>query len=301
MTLSEALDACGSAGHSGVVHVAGEPGGTIHFADGAITAIQTPGAPSAEVILLRSRLVTESGWDEAFTAAAKSGTPMGAELVARDILGTGELEVLLRTVLADAMFVMASGHVDGCHAVAGPADYLLPLRPGAKTRPLLAEATRRILLLGSMRFSPGSERVVAVPPAARRTPLDERQEEILALADGRRTARDIAFALGRGVYATMLDVAELGEAGVLTIVPRSGRANAAASPPPYGSGAGSRSGTAGQPETPAGLPVRRKGPPRRSAEPGAAHEVPGLHRLLRPRTGKSADPGESGRPGGEGL
>lgn len=39
---------------------------------------------------------------------------------------------------------------------------------------------------------------------ADRVQLGDGQDEILALADGRRTTRDIAFALGRGVYATTL-------------------------------------------------------------------------------------------------
>lgn len=39
---------------------------------------------------------------------------------------------------------------------------------------------------------------------ADRVQLGDGQDEILALADGRRMTRDIAFALGRGVYATTL-------------------------------------------------------------------------------------------------
>src|SRR5262245_26602268 len=106
--LREALMAC-AAGMSGILHIIGDPGGSIHIAGSRVAAIETPGAPSPEVLLLRSHRVTESGWDEAFTAAASSGGRMDAELTRREMVQAGELEVLLRTALADAMFVLASG------------------------------------------------------------------------------------------------------------------------------------------------------------------------------------------------
>jgi len=60
------------------------------------------------------------------------------------------------------------------------------------------------------------ERLIAAPGAVRPgVRLGAGQDEILALADGRRTARDLAFALGRGVYATMLQLAGMHEAGLL--------------------------------------------------------------------------------------
>jgi hypothetical protein len=52
----------------------------------------------------------------------------------------------------------------------------------------------------------------AIQPGVR---LGDGQDEILALADGRRTARDLAFALGRGVYATMLQLSRMQRAGLL--------------------------------------------------------------------------------------
>jgi hypothetical protein len=51
--LREALTVCAAAGMSGVLRVTGDPGGTIHLADGQVAAIETSGAPSPEVLLLR--------------------------------------------------------------------------------------------------------------------------------------------------------------------------------------------------------------------------------------------------------
>lgn len=283
-SFSEALTGCAATGLNGVLEVTGRPGGVIHLAAGAVTAIQTPGAPSAEVILLRSGLLTEADWDEAFTAAARAGVWIGSELVTRDVVGAGELEALLRTSIADAMFVLASGQIERCRVVPGAVDHQLPLVPGAEVAALLAETSRRILLLASMHSlpAPSRDRMVLVPgalgPGSR---LGPGQDEIVRLADGRRTARDIAFVLGRGVYATMLRLADLREAGVLATVPEQQAARPVRGtrvPPPAANG--------GQ----EGLPQRIKGAPpahAKSAESGETRAQQGLHWLLRPRSGKN--------------
>src|SRR5215472_8577734 len=77
--LGQVLAECASDGLSGVIRIAGEPGGVVHLAGGAVAAIDTPGAPGPEVILLRSGRVPEPGWTAAFSATAISGK-VGAEL-----------------------------------------------------------------------------------------------------------------------------------------------------------------------------------------------------------------------------
>jgi hypothetical protein len=287
----DALAACAVSGLSGMLLVTGDPGGVIHLADGAIAAIQTSGAPSAEVILLRSHRVSEAAWDAAFTAAASNGRPMGAELVAADAIGAGELEALLRIALADAVFVLASGLVEECRAQPGPVDCLLPLEPGAEADALLDEATRRLRVLTGR---PGGnrrdrDRVIPVPGAVRpRLPLSHSQDEIMSIADGRRSARDMAFALGRGVYLTTLELAQMREAGLLATVPLTGPANTGQTAVPAVPPA------ADQPGTSAELPQRRKGLPslpRRPQDLRAAEGKPAPHRLLRPRSGRNGDTG----------
>jgi hypothetical protein len=287
--LREALTECAASGLSGLLLVTGDPGGVIHLVDGGVAAIQTPGAPSAEVILLRSHRVSEATWDTAFAASAANGAPMSAELVARSAVGAGELEALLRTALADAMFVLASGLVEECRPQPGPVDCLLPLDPAAEADLLLAEAARRVRVLAGLRGFAGSERDrVIVARRVRRPPgppPGHSVDEILALADGRRTARDIAFALGRGVYATMLQLAQLRQAGVLTAAPPG--------PATADEMASNRAHTsADQSDAPGELPQRRKGLPlpRRTPDTGAGLRRAAPHRLLRPRSGRNADP-----------
>jgi hypothetical protein len=288
--LREALTVCAASGMSGVLRITGDPGGTIHLADGLITTIDTAGAPGPEALLLSSGLVTGSAWETAFAAAAASGRAMSAELIARKAVGTGELEALLLTTLADAMFVLASGTVEEYRAEPGSPDAVLALEPGAEADGLLAEAARRIKVLASPPFPPAyhRERLIAASGAVRAgVRLGPAQEEILTLADGRRTPRDVAFALGRGVYATILDLARMQQDGLLVaasarLISRPARQAGLAS------GAGTRPGV---------LPRRTKGlldAARRAAPPRRAHDVQQAPPdLLRPRSRRDAGPGET--------
>jgi hypothetical protein len=284
--LCAALIACAASGLSGTLRVNGDPGGVIYMDNGGLTGILTPGAPSAEVVLLRSGRVPEATWDAAFAASAANGGSMAAELAAGAGVGAGELEAVLWTTLADAMFVLASGHVEECEAYPGQVDYLLPLQPAADLDQLLGEAARRVRLLATLHGFAARERsrFVAVPAARQLAASSFRgSDEILALADGRRTARDIAFASGSGVYATLLQLTRLREAGVLAAVP-SGSASATQETT-------SPSGEPDQADSPAKLPRRIAGLP--ALPRRAVSSITGraaVQGLLGPRSGGNASP-----------
>ena len=268
--LAAVLRECAAARFTGVLRVDGQPGGTIHLAGGMISACETSGAPGLEVVLLRSRRVSVADWDAAFTAAAVRDREMTAELIDRELLGAGEVEALLRTTLADAMFALVSGEVDGW-AEATAADCPLPLTPPARGGWLLNEAARRAQVLASFGESAVSarDRVAAAPGTAQATRvLGPGQDELLGLADGRRTARDLAFARGRGLYETMLQLTRM-RAGNMVVI----RSFDAA---PDG---------AEDDRTGAGLPRRRKDRPAipRAAEAGRRGLTAGI-RMLRPRS-----------------
>jgi uncharacterized protein DUF4388 len=288
--LREALVVAAVAGMSGTLRVTGDPGGTIHLADGRVVGIETPGAPGPEALLLRSRRVSEPGWEAAFAAAAATGGPMEAQLVARQLIGSGELEVLLRTAIADAMFVLASGTVDEYRAEPGPVEFVLPLDPGAEADWLLAETMRRLQILVTLPARHDRDRIVAVSGAEKsQVTLGRDQSEILALADGRRTPRDLAFALGRGVYATLLQLARMHEAGL--VVTASYRATLAS-----GGRKASRLVADGKPEPADGLPRRSKNPAdlsRRAASWSKNRDLSAPLGLLRPRSRRDVRPGEA--------
>jgi len=292
--LGQVLAACAGDRVSGVIRIAGEPGGTVHLADGAVVAIDTPGAPGPEVLLLRSGRVPEPGWSAAFAAAAAGGE-VGAELVRRGLIGAGELEALLRMALADAMFVLAAGELADCELDKVAADCVLPLDPAAEPAWLLAEASRRLAVLASLptpikhdldrwASARGGAPAGRVPGSG--------QETVLAVANGRRTARDMAFVLGRGVYAVTLQVARMHADGLLVpaarrVVPPpvSDPGPRRGSPDDLKDAASKSADTASEP-APA-LPRRRRGSsgqPRRTRSPGAQMDRAALLRLLRPGT-----------------
>jgi hypothetical protein len=272
---------------SGLLRVDGQPGGVIHLVDGAISGCQTSGAPSLEVILLRSGRVAETDWNAAFAQSAIADRPMTVELVERGLLGAGEVEALLRIALADAVFALTSGRFDSV-TEAPAADCLLPLDPAARAGWLLAEAARRRQVLSAFAAPSlsAADRIAvapaAVPPGG--TVVD-REHEILALVDGRRTPRDLAFALGRGLYETMLELARL-QAGNVVVISARGPSQAAARPDED-----ARGGEHG--ETASGLPRRGRDRERerereragsgRAAEAGRRGFAANL-RLLLPRS-----------------
>lgn len=301
--LFEALLDCAARRVSGVVRVSGDPGGAVHLTEGGVAAIETPGAPGPEVLLLRSGRIQEPGWAAAFTAAAPDGE-LAAELIKLDLIGTGELEVLLRTALADAMFVLACGQVTDCELGPPAGDVLLPLAPPAGVGWLLAEASRRIQVLGSLPAAAAHDRdrVVPAPGRLATATLGGGQDQVLALANGRRTPRDIAFAAGRGVYAVTLQVARMLASGVLVVESRRAASPAVPDPAQAGPGAAADSvggeagaGAGSGPGQPSLLPRRKRGSTRPAT--GAARQVAGLTdrsallRLLRPGSGGENDPG----------
>jgi hypothetical protein len=299
--LGAALLACSADRAFGTLLVSGDPGGTIHLANGGVAAIDTSGAPGPDVLLLRSGRVSEPAWQDVFADAAAEGR-MGAELVRRGLIGAGQLEVVLRAALADSMFAIMSGHVDECQLGPAATACLLPLEPPADPSWLLDEASRRLRVLASMpnRVQHDRDRVLRghqAPPVG--SALDGGREGILALANGRRTARDMAFALGWGVYALTLEFTRMQEAGLLTIGSRRSVTRGQPRDPAQAAVPLDESQTPGEAEERptdqlAALPRRRKpsgGAPRRSQPPG---QQPGsssaLLRLLRPGSAVDSEP-----------
>jgi hypothetical protein len=279
--LGSGLRQYAAARFSGVLRVDGQPGGAIHLVDGGISACETSGAPSLEVILLRSGRVAESDWNAAFSEAAIAERPMTAELVERGLLGAGEVEALLRIALADAMFALTCGRADSWTETPA-ADCLLPLDPPARAGWLLAEATRRRQVLASFPaplVSAADRIALAHPAVLPGAVLCHRQDEILALVDGRRTPRDLAFALGQGLYETMLQLTRMRASNTVVISSR-GQAHTPPEPAYPTSDDEERDETAG------GLPRRRRdrAGSSRAGETSRRSFAANI-RMLRPRSG----------------
>lgn len=200
------------------VVVSGSPGGTIHVRDGLVVAVETPGSPTVEGLLLKSGRITEQDW-VSVCAAEPDRERLGDALVAQGLVGRVELEVLCVGAVFDAAFAL-SLTVPEEWRTADPVP-VLHLGEGVPPERLVPETSRRIALLAE---EPGSvarfarTRVRAAtgagdPGAARTQPA--RHQDVLAHTDGRRTPRDMAFALGRGLYPVMLDLRHLEDLGLV--------------------------------------------------------------------------------------
>ncbi|MDY0811227.1 hypothetical protein [Kitasatospora purpeofusca] len=215
---------------TGSVAVSSAPGGTIHLERGLITAIETPGAPTAETLLLKSGRIGQADWAAVASAASSVGAVapaaatvgaggLGAALVARGSIGAAELEAVCASAVFDGAFALVLSPPGAWETVEAAPPAGLALRPGIEPKRLFEETARRTALL-TRRWGPPGELArtrirpaaalaggASSGPAADRIPA--RHREILAAATGRRTARDIGFALGRGVFAVLLDLVRM--------------------------------------------------------------------------------------------
>ncbi|MEW2565482.1 DUF4388 domain-containing protein [Streptomyces sp. NPDC047070] len=202
-------------GYSGTVRVSGSPGGTIHLRGGLIAAVETPGAPAATSVLLTPGRIDDETWLAA-CAAEPDTDRLGAYLVSAGLIGAAELEVVCTASVFDAAFAMAIGPPGGW-TLDGP-EPTLHAGPGVEPRRLTEETTRRIVRLSGEWGAPGELariRPAAVPDAGLRRGLSDRHRSVLSTVNGRRTARDMAFTLGRGLYAIMLDLTRLEAQGLI--------------------------------------------------------------------------------------
>ncbi|MEV3923558.1 hypothetical protein [Actinomadura coerulea] len=217
--LISALTRRGRQRFTGTLRMDGSPGGSVSMRDGLVVAASTPAAPGPEPLLLRSGRISEADWTAAFTAGAPEGR-LERELVVRGLLGDAGVQVITRAAVADALFAMALCGVRTCTADPDDAAPLLPSDPGLDTERATREIRRRLDLahswtvLGlSVRSRPRSSR-----PAGS-VPVNAQRRELLAKVNGRRTPRDIAFALGRGLFPVMSDLATLIADGLATVEP----------------------------------------------------------------------------------
>ncbi|MFF5113252.1 DUF4388 domain-containing protein [Streptosporangium sp. NPDC000509] len=207
---------------SGVLRVEGGPGGALWVRDGLVVAATTPAAPGPESLLLRSGRVSEKDWTDAYTTGAPADR-LAAELAERGVIGEAGLEAVCLAALFDAVFAMVLYGVESCAAEpVGPGDRrpLLPVLPGIGHERLARETARRMGYVETWRRLGLSMRVRPVPPAVSVPTLlgaDRIRRAVLDRANGRRTPRDIAFVLGKGLFAVMSEIARMVEEGVLDL------------------------------------------------------------------------------------
>lgn len=211
---------------TGTVRVSGSPGGTIHLRGGLVGAIETPGAPTATSALLTTGRVDDEAWLTA-CATEPDADRLGAHLVTAGLIGAAELEVVCTAAVHDGAFAMSLGAAGGWDM--GDREPTLVAVPGVEPRVLTDEVARRVGLLGRAGVTAGElarsrPEAVGEPGPGDAAALEgqrggpwvpPRLRELLDAVNGRRTPRDLAFALGRGLYAVMLDLDRLESQGLI--------------------------------------------------------------------------------------
>ncbi|MEU4086986.1 hypothetical protein [Streptomyces aureus] len=224
--LSRALGECQSSRATGRLRVSGRPGGVFHLRDGGVVAVETPGAPGAEARLLRSGRVSGEQWAELLREAGGTRWPE-AGLIAHGYAGAAQLRVVCMMAMQDAAFAVVAGEVEACDPLDAAFEPYAPVVLGESPGRLLADAARKLAAVAALPrpVRPDRERpVAAAVPDEIREQLPPPQKELLAHADGRRTARDIAFATGLGAYTVTVGMARMLGEGLLELPADSGSA-----------------------------------------------------------------------------
>ncbi|KQX71216.1 hypothetical protein [Streptomyces sp. Root1310] len=217
--LARDLAACGRDGFTGELRVLGSPGGTFHLHGGLVVAVESPGAPAPEALLLRSGRIGGEEWAGLVRESGGARWP-AAGLIAHGYAGAAQLRVVCAMALQDAVFAVVAGSVDGCER--GPATGVppAPVAVGEPPTRLLQVASRKLgaLLEQPYPVRPDRERPVPASLSYAAGRLGVLQRELLAHADGRCTSRDLAFRTGRGVYTVTVEVARMLGEGLLECV-----------------------------------------------------------------------------------
>ncbi|MFJ9583152.1 MarR family transcriptional regulator [Streptomyces acidicola] len=219
--LSRTLAECGRDAATGELRVSGKPGGAFHLRGGLVVAVESPGAPGPEALLLRSGRISGEQWDTLLREPGAGRWPETG-LVAHGYAGAAQLRVVRMMALQDAVFAVVAGRVDGVEPLAersgsgsGP---VAPVAIGESPLRLLQEATRKLTALAALPCPvlPDRERPLPAPGTDADDPrVPPARRELLTHADGRRTARDLAFTTGRGLYPVTVELARMLAEGLL--------------------------------------------------------------------------------------
>ncbi|MFI9767231.1 transcriptional regulator [Streptomyces sp. NPDC052415] len=188
--------------------------GTLYLAQGRVVHAESPAAPGLDVLLTAHGTLDTAVWQDAVTRADDLH---GAArlLVDSGRLTPGTLELCHLGALYDAAyFALAPSSTPGRFRY-GTGHWLGPVRP-VPVAAVERETLRRRDLLHRIWPDPGTDSAPLTRADPPRAPaLTARQRAVVALLDGARTATDIARALGRPAFHTLVDIRRLAAAGVL--------------------------------------------------------------------------------------
>lgn len=194
--------------------------GTLYLADGRVVHAEAPDAPTLDVLLTTGgQLATEGWW--AAVAEAGADSSVARRLVDSGRVPGGTLELCHLGALYDAAFFALGPSSSPTRFRYGVSHWLGDLHP-VEARALERETVRRRELLD--RIWPEDDvdtaplRRLGPPAEADALPVSTRQQPVLDLVDGARSAPEIARLLGRPAFHTLVDLRRLAAAGAVAAV-----------------------------------------------------------------------------------
>lgn len=200
--------------------------GTLYLADGQVVHAESPATPGIDILLTTGGALRHEGWWDA-VAQAGAGQRVGRYLVDSGHVPGGALELCHLGALYDAAFFALAPTRTPARFRYGVSHWIGPVRP-VPVEAVQRETHRRRELLD--RIWPGS--LTDTAPVTRSAhpvdaPVPPRQLRVLELADGVRTASDIARELGRSAFHILVDLRRLAAAGLVEPVGREAAPSAA--------------------------------------------------------------------------
>ncbi|MFG3659592.1 transcriptional regulator [Streptomyces sp. NPDC047706] len=188
--------------------------GTLYLAEGRVVHAESPLAPGLDILLTAHGTLDARHWQAAVDRADQSGDADRA-LFDGGRLAPGALELCHLSALYDAAyFALAPSSTPGRFRY-GPTHWLGSVHP-VPVGSVEQETLRRRALLHRIWPDPATDSAplerldTAAAPA-----VPPRQSAVLARVDGLRTATDIARALGRPAFHTLVSIRRLAAAGLV--------------------------------------------------------------------------------------
>ncbi|TQS43663.1 DUF4388 domain-containing protein [Cryptosporangium phraense] len=216
MTAVKALRELAALKATGALHVEGAPASVVYLREGQVCHVDAEAAPGVGQVLTASGRLSDDVWQSVLTVGAPAGR-VAALLVEQGYLSQGELELCANGALFDAAFFALGSEPASVRFASGQASWFGGALSVDVER-LIRETGRRRELLSAALPTSVFDGAPVVPVA--RMPrdqvvLDGLRWELLVHADGRRTPTEIAALLGRGAYASLLEVRRLAAIGLL--------------------------------------------------------------------------------------
>ncbi|WP_037918399.1 hypothetical protein [Actinacidiphila yeochonensis] len=188
--------------------------GALYLVDGAVVHAESPAAPGIGELLTNGGRLPAERWREALDKAGPRGQT-ARYLLDHGCLSGGELEIRHLGALYDAAYFVLAPGGGPTRFRHGVAHWFGRVRP-VGVADVERESLRRRRYLADLWPHPQLD---AAPPRRRAATglpaVTRRQQDVLDLADGRRTPSGIAARLGRPAFHTLVDIRRLAAAGHL--------------------------------------------------------------------------------------